>query len=327
MKRNLHRLCAILFFISLLSLSGCEKPQTGQFSTVTEPLLSPVDAAPETIAAFSENAPLDGSSEAPAVQDAASTSASFQTPCIEGPYDYEHLAEDKQIVIRRFQENGITFFIADIQLTDPAQFQTALSEDKPFGKLEPVSAMAERNNAVFAINADDYGIHKYGTIIRNGTLIRTHDTTRNMLIVDANGDFSIRVDRADEDPELLGQTLQAEGTWQTFEFGPELIRDGQAVEFSSAFDVISTKPGRREPRTAIGQIGPLHYAVIVADGRQNGYSKGMTLSELQKLFIQCGAHTAMNLDGGGSAEMWFDGEVINQPSEGKERRLSDILFF
>ena len=62
MKRNLHRLCAILFFISLLSLSGCEKPQTGQFSTVTEPLLSPVDAAPETIAAFSENAPLDGCS-------------------------------------------------------------------------------------------------------------------------------------------------------------------------------------------------------------------------------------------------------------------------
>ena len=327
MKRNLHRLCAILLFVSLLSLSGCGKPQTDQVSTAAEHLQAPVEAAPETIPTSPENASPDGPSEAPAVQDAASASAGFQTPCIEGPYDHEYLAEDKQIVIRRFQQSGITFFIADIQLTDPAQFQTALSEDKPFGKLEPASAMAERSQAVFAINADDYGIHKYGTIIRNGTLIRTHDTTRNMLIVDANGDFSVRVDRADENPELLGQTLQAEGVWQTFEFGPELIRDGQAVEFSSAFDVISTKPGRRDPRTAIGQIGPLHYVVIVADGRQNGYSKGMTLSELQKLFILCGAHTAMNLDGGGSAEMWFDGEVINQPSEGKERRLSDILFF
>ena len=251
----------------------------------------------------------------------------FQTPCIDAPYDYEYYATDKQIVIRRFQMNGITYFIADIQLADASQFKTALSEGKPSGKLEPVSTMAARNGAVLAINADDYGVHKYGTIIRNGELIRTHDTTRNMLIVDANGDFSVRVDRKSENPAQLGQDLLNAGVRQTFEFGPELIRDGQAVAFSPDFDVISTNSNRREPRTAIGQIGPLHYVVVVADGRQNGYSIGMTLPELQQIFILCGAKTAMNLDGGGSAELWFNGEVINQPSGGEERRLSDILYF
>ena len=99
------------------------------------------------------------------------------------------------------------------------------------------------------------------------------------------------------------------------------------MEFSPDFDVISTNPNRREPRTAIGQIGPLHYVVVVADGRQDGYSAGMTLPELQALFLELGAHTAMNLDGGGSAEMWFQGEVISQPSGGRERGVSDILFF
>ena len=97
--------------------------------------------------------------------------------------------------------------------------------------------------------------------------------------------------------------------------------------YSSAFNVISTNNSRREPRTAIGQIDTLHYIVIVADGRQDGYSIGMTLPELQSLFVQYGAQTAMNLDGGGSTELWFKGQIINRPSGGRERDMSDIIFF
>jgi exopolysaccharide biosynthesis protein len=106
-----------------------------------------------------------------------------------------------------------------------------------------------------------------------------------------------------------------------------LVLDSQAASFNSAFDVISTKSSRREPRTAIGQINALHYIIIIADGRQEGYSKGMTLPELQQLFIDYGAQTAMNLDGGGSTELWFQGEIINRPSGGDERYVSDMIFF
>ena len=67
--------------------------------------------------------------------------------------------------------------------------------------------------------------------------------------------------------------------------------------------------------------------ILVADGRQSGYSRGMTLPGLRRLFVGFGAVTAMNLDGGGSSELWFQGKIINRPSEGTERRLSDILFF
>lgn len=200
-----------------------------------------------------------------------------------------------------------------------------LAMDSP-SQVPPVE-LAQQSGAIFAINADDYGVHKYGTIIRNGQLLRAHDTTRNMLIVDENGDFRVRAERSAEDPVALGNELMQANTWQTFEFGPELIRNGQAVQFSPAFDLISTAPTRREPRTAIGQIAPLHYVVIVADGRQSGYSKGMTLGELQRLFLRYGAQTAINLDGGGSSEMWFNGSIVNRPSQGRERRLSDILYF
>ena len=298
----MKKICLMAVLVLTLALSACGKGREAE------------PAVQATVAVSANPAPV-------VIQ--AESSGRFATPCIEAPYDREYYGDDKQIVIRRFAQSDIAYFVADVQLTDASQFQTALCGEN----LERLSAMAERSGAVLAINADDYKVHKYGTIIRNGELLRTHATTRNMLIVDANGVFTVLADRAGENPEEPSRQLMEIQTWQTFEFGPELVRDGQAVAFSPDFDLISTNPERREPRTAIGQIGPLHYVIIVADGRQSGYSRGMTLPELQRLFIGFGAQTAMNLDGGGSTELWFQGEVINRPSEGRERRLSDIIFF
>ena len=262
-------------------------------------------------------------------QELVETSAaqSWQPPCVSQPYDYEYQDQYRSIAIKKVSENDITYFVVDVQITDPSYFQIALSGDKPYGSLEPVSSIASRSNAILAINSDDYGTHKYGTIIRNGELIRANTTTRNMLIIDQNGDMSVISDRKGEKPKTLSQKLLSENVWQTLEFGPELVRDGQAVNFNRAFDVISTRSTRREPRTAIGQIDTLHYIIIIADGRQDGYSVGMTLPELQQLFVQYGAKTAMNLDGGGSTELWFQGKILNSPAGGQERYVSDIIFF
>ncbi len=253
---------------------------------------------------------------------AGGSALALETPCINAPYGWQYQDDTRSIVINRVVDGSMTYFVADVQLSRTTDFRTAVSDD-----LQPVSVLASQAGAVLAVNGDDYGTHKYGVIIRNGELLRTHDTTRNLLILDADGNMTVKVDREGEDYKSLGRQLIDAGVWQTFEFGPELVRNGQAVAFSAAFDVISTRSTRLEPRTAIGQIGPLHYVIIVVDGRQDGYSSGITLPDLQKLFIQYGATTAMNLDGGGSAEMWFNGEIISSPSGGGERQVSDIIYF
>jgi exopolysaccharide biosynthesis protein len=268
----------------------------------------------------------DGASQSEAIA-RTSDAGAWQTPCLEQPYDYRYQDDFRFIAINRITENDMTYFVADVQLLGPAYFQTALSGGKPYGRLELISALAARSHAILAVNGDDYGTQKFGTIIRNGELIRANATTRNLLIVDQNGDMTVKTDRKGEDPKSLGRQLLSENVWQTFEFGPELVRDGQAVKFNSVFDVISTNSSRREPRTAIGQIGALHYIIIIADGRQEGYSIGMTLPELQELFVRYGAQTAMNLDGGGSTELWFKGQILNRPAGGEERYVSDIIFF
>ena len=51
------------------------------------------------------------------------------------------------------------------------------------------------------------------------------------------------------------------------------------------------------PRTAIGMISPLHYVIIVSDGRTSK-SEGLSLYQLAGLFKEEGCTVAYNLDGG-----------------------------
>ena len=190
-----------------------------------------------------------------------------------------------------------------------------------------MSDIADRHQPVIAANADFYKYHTNGIILRNGELYRKQNSTRHLLIIDSEGNMSALTDRR-EKQGLVANELAEAGTWQTFEFGPVLVEDGEAVELPRSFFIrTADDPAYREPRTAIGQIGPLHYIMIVVDGRREGYSEGVTLPELQQLFLKHGAQFAFNLDGGGSTTLYFEGEVINMPSSGDERRVSDIVMF
>ena len=122
------------------------------------------------------------------------------------------------------------------------------------------------------------------------------------------------------------QQLVDAGAWQVLSFGPTLVNDGSiAVD---AGDEVSQSMGSN-PRTAIGMISPLHYVVVVSDGR-TGDNDGLSLYELAQVCIDNGATYAYNLDGGGSTTLYFKGEVINNPSSGNrsgERSVSDIVYF
>ena len=66
--------------------------------------------------------------------------------------------------------------------------------------------------------------------------------------------------------------------------------------------------------------------MVVVDGRNAGGSRGVTMPEFAQMFLDLGATTAFNLDGGGSATMYFNGAIINNPAFGTERSTSDILY-
>ncbi|MFV3577867.1 phosphodiester glycosidase family protein, partial [Mycobacterium tuberculosis] len=98
-----------------------------------------------------------------------------------------------------------------------------------------------------------------------------------------------------------------------------LVEDGEVVAGIDDVEV-DTNVGNHsiqgeQPRTAIGVVDENHLVLVVVDGRQEGYSRGATTTELAGILQDLGATTAYNIDGGGSSTLWFDGEVVNSPSQ------------
>jgi phosphodiester glycosidase len=106
--------------------------------------------------------------------------------------------------------------------------------------------------------------------------------------------------------------------------GPVLVKEGVPVfRANEAFTTAQLAP--RHPRTAVGQLADGRIVMVVVDGRQAGYSVGMTTFEMAQTMIRFGAMRAMQLDGGGSSTIAFDGTVLNRPSDGRERPISTAL--
>ena len=222
-----------------------------------------------------------------------------------------------------FNRTNLRFFVANIYVSDPAQMQTAFAgEQYSKNNAEATSAIAERHDAILAINGDYYGAQERGYVLRNGVLYRASaQSGTDALVIGADGNFRIITEG-----ETSADTLVREGAWQVLTFGPALINGGQ-VTVSSSDEV-----GRAitsNPRTAIGQISEGHYLLVVSDGRTKE-SAGLSLRQLAELMQSLGAQIAYNLDGGGSSTMVFQGRVVNNPTTNgrsiRERSVSDIVY-
>jgi hypothetical protein len=86
------------------------------------------------------------------------------------------------------------------------------------------------------------------------------------------------------------------------------------------------------PRSAIGfnRAGTRAWLAVI-DGRQPGYSMGMTLRQVGELMQSLGATHALNLDGGGSSALVLRSgadtvvRVLNRPSDQTERPVGNAL--
>jgi hypothetical protein len=81
----------------------------------------------------------------------------------------------------------------------------------------------------------------------------------------------------------------------------------------------------RHPRTVVCFNDDYLYFVVV-DGRQPGFSIGMTTNELGRFCRDTlQASWGINQDGGGSSALWVNGRVVNRPSDGRERAVANGL--
>lgn len=239
--------------------------------------------------------------------------------------DSSYKDSNVDINITTVRKNNTTVYVADVKLSDSSYLKTALAYDS-FGTnvTEATSSIATNNNAILAVNGDYYGADRSGYVIKNGVIYRNtvrSDSEYPDLAVYKDGSFKIIYET-----EVTAEELLADGVVNLFAFGPSLVENGEiSVDHNTEVRQAMTK----NPRTAIGIVDKNHYILVVSDGRTNE-SEGLSLYELAEVLKEYGATTAYNLDGGGSSTMYFNGNIVNNPTTNghriSEREVSDIVY-
>lgn len=203
----------------------------------------------------------------------------------------------------------VSYTLADIYVRNIECLQTAFAQDSyGIGFTEKPQSMSERLRSVLSVNGDSYSkdLRKdNGTVIRNGRVYREQVPSGDTCVLFRDGSMKTYSSDAFDPKQAV-----RDGAWQSWEFGPSLldVQGNVKTEFDAP-DYIQ----ECHPRTAIGYYEPGHYCLLVVDGRQKDFSRGMYLSEMSRLFAALGCKAAYNLDGGHSSFMLKGNDVASHP--------------
>ena len=240
-----------------------------------------------------------------------------------GPTVAAYLNNKVEIKIFHLAELGYRGYIAKVKLFDPQAFKVVLAQDT-LGKLETPSEAAQRKSAILAINgggfytetrAGETYAQMIGNTVIDGRLVEPFNSYPGDLFfagINKKGQVVGTVPSSD-------MSLLSLNPYQGVSFIPILLKNGEKV------DIPEKWASTRQPRTIIGKYANDDLIMIVIDGRQNQWSIGVDLETLQDKLLELGVKDAYNLDGGGSSAMYFNGQILNQPSDGRERPVANSI--
>ncbi|MGC9373232.1 MAG: phosphodiester glycosidase family protein [Thermovirgaceae bacterium] len=161
-----------------------------------------------------------------------------------------------------------------------------------------------------------------------GAHLSNHFVPRNGYLVVARGFSANRLRHFHK-----GETIDLELSWHDKGFekctnvlqaGPLLLQGGKGALTPEGFSESIIRG--RHPRSIAGTDGTNLWWIVV-DGRDSWHSRGCTLEEAAALSAGFGLEEALNLDGGGSSTMWWQGALVNSPSGTSERPLPYAVVF
>ena len=235
--------------------------------------------------------------------------------------EWEYQDPTIHTVITTGRVDNCDYWMADITIAHASQLRTMSAGGFDTNRVTRGPALAQRVNAVVAIDGDYYCYTGKGYIVRQGVeYLNILDGDRDLLLIDEDGDFHVvfKAEAGSQDGTVNGKRVI-----NAFFFGPALVVDGKPVEGVTGRSM-SENEGRQ--RMCIAQVGPLHYKAICCAGPARG-NAGMTLKQFASFVAEQGVQTAYNLDGGDSTMIIFRNEKINDVQNASTRSISDIIYF
>ncbi|HWQ44014.1 MAG TPA: phosphodiester glycosidase family protein [Desulfosporosinus sp.] len=202
--------------------------------------------------------------------------------------------------------NGPSFKGKVMLIKDPKRVKVAIT--KEIGVTgERVSDLVKDMGAIAGINAGGFydpngkgnGAFPDGLTVHDGKLVHNNAGTiaKNIAGFDDQGKLVIG--------NITVNQLEEKHIREAVTFGPNLIVDSKPVISGDGGWGIA-------PRTGIGQMADGTVIFVVIDGRQPTWSIGATLRDLMNVLVDYQAVNAVNLDGGSSSELVYNGKVLNR---------------
>lgn len=207
-------------------------------------------------------------------------------------------------------------------------FPGGTTKTNPFGMEVVISGVSGGTDLEFGKSVTGtvthirpYNTDEVTTIPSDGFVLSAHGTAMEPLTqMQIGQEVTIS---ADIDSQWLNSSFMLTS-------GPMLVKDGKVA---LSMDPNSSRARERAPRTAIAiDATGKKVSMVTVDGRQSGYSTGMSLNEFAQYLASLGVNRALNLDGGGSTAMAVRNpgdtnvSLFNRPSDGYERAVSTVLY-
>ena len=242
----------------------------------------------------------------------------------EGEYIYEneeegqwiYLSRNLQILIRKVRDRSVPleWFETEILTRNGESMRTVMTDpEHPSKRFRYPYDIAQKAGLVLGFSDDFYADRAndkktVGIIIREGQILysKTNKNTSHYLPnLDMMAHYPDGRLEVYECNELTAQELIERGAVNVFSFGPILIRDGEINEMLYSYY------RSNEPRQVLGMIEPNHYFLLSILGRIQS-SKGTLLQMAAEMMKNKGVTQALNLDGGNTLALVFNGKILNK---------------
>ena len=216
------------------------------------------------------------------------------------------------------------YTFSEVKIAHPSQFRRFLAGGEYGSEKQFITTeMAASVNAVVASSGDFYRFRNHGTSVYEGKVHRVHGERADTCYIDENGDLSFTYAGEMLTMEDAQKYVDENNIRFSLAFGPVLVDNYTRCEpsFYSVGEI-----DEEYARAAICQMDKLHYLMVTAN-TQGIYQTVPSIHTFAKWIANTGCKMAYALDGGQTAAIAMNDELINRVVYGYQRKISDIIYF